>query len=292
MISLKLSVLFPVKDRTKYLPQAIGSVLAGLGELSEDWTLELIVGDNASSRPIEPVVAAIDPSIRVIRHSEDLGIFGNMNALIAESRGDWCHVVHDDDWIMPGFYRRFAAAVAEAPHVQVVSISTRVVDEERGTNRANYPWCDESGMIDGTDLLKKLHSANTLAIVGMLISRQAYHRMGLYREDLHHTGDWDMWQRLARRCPWYFCIENLARFRVHKDTATKRLQQSGQSAVEIRRSIQDARPGMDTWEEYRAGSLNWARMMLRDAQAALIDENPLLARIVSAEAVEILRMFT
>jgi protein O-GlcNAc transferase len=289
---VKLSVLFPVRNRTKFLAQSIGSVLGCLAELPAGWDAELIAGDNASTVPIETAVREISPAVRVIRHEADLGIFGNMNALIAASSGDWCHVVHDDDWILPGFYRRFAAAVAECPSAEVVSIECRLRDEESGKEQASLPWFDASGLVDGIELVRKLHWGNPLSIVGLLVSRRAYGRVGLYREDLPHSGDWEMWKRLAARCPWYWCLEHLARYRIHKGTATHAYLQNGQSARDIRRSIESTVAGMDTWEDYRGGSLLFARSMLRDALNQLGDDNPDLAAITTTEALGILRLFT
>ncbi len=283
---MKLSILFPIKDRVKYLPKSIGSVLACLPELP-GWDIEMIAGDDESRVAVEPIVKDLCPDIRVIRHDRDLG---NMNALLAESTGDFVHFVHDDDWILPGFYTRFAAAVAESPEAEIVSIAARLYQEADGLEKSNASWFDQSGLCDGTELLKKLHFTNPLSIIGMLISRQAYRHVGLYREDLPHAGDWDMWKRLTRR-PWYWCIEYLARYRIHAASATSRHQQDGSAAVDIRRSIESTLPGVETLEAYRAGSMHWVRGLLKDASQSALEGNVELARIAVDQALRILRIF-
>jgi glycosyltransferase involved in cell wall biosynthesis len=287
----KLSVLFPIRNRTKYLAKSIGSVLGCLGELPPDWEIELLAGDNASARVLEPVIRDISPDITVLRWREDLGIFGNMNALIANSTGDWCHIMHDDDWILDGFYDCFAAAVADRHESEIVSIGARLWREADDTTAAHAPWFDESGIVEPRELLSKLHGGNPFSICGMVVSRKAYHRVGLYREDLLHAGDWDMWKRLAASVPWYWCAELLARYRIHDGSATSRYQQDGQTAVDIRRSIESTKVGIDTMEAYRTGSLCWARQMLGDAVRQLNEDNPNLARITVEEALKILSLF-
>jgi len=288
---MKLSVLFPVRNRTKYLAKSIGSVLECLGELPIGWEIELLAGDNASARLLEPVITDISPDITVLRWGEDLGTFGNMNALVAASSGDWCHILHDDDWILPGFYRRFAAAVAERPEAGMVSIGARAWREANGTTAAHAPWFDRSGLVEPRELLARLHGGNPFSICGMIVARHAYHRVGLYREDLPHAGDWDMWKRLAARVPWYWCAELLARYRIHDGSATSRYQQDGQTAVDIRRSLEGTLIGVNTMEAFRTGSLAWARGMLADAVRQLGEDNPDLAKITVDEALKILRLF-
>lgn len=284
---MKLSIVFPMRNRTKYIAQAIKSVLACLSELEgQGWEYELIVGDNASTVPIEPLVTELSPLIRYIKWPEDRGIFGNMNSLIAASDGDWIHCVHDDDWILPKFYERFCLAFEHPLLTQVISIGARLFREDDGNETSNEPWYDNSGLVDGHNLFGKLAFGNPFSICGMLVSREAYQRVGLYREDLPHAGDWDMWKRLALTVPWFWCIETLARYRVHKGTATSAYLQNGQCAVDIRKSIEMAATvcPMDSFEAFRTGTIRYMLNLCVDAAKLIKEDNFDLAKIYVQQA--------
>jgi len=289
---MKLSILMPVKDRTNLLPISLGSVLRGLEEL-EGIETQILIGDNASTIPLEPAIRAISDLPRIVRHDFDRGIWGNTNALIDHSDGEWIHLMHDDDWLLPGFYTRWRKAIEEEPEAGVVSIGARLWREAEELEQSSPPIFDQSGICDARKLFAHLHDKNRFCVSGMLIARSSFNRVGMFRVDLPHAGDWEMWRRLALAIPWYYCLEQLARARVHKGSATTRYCQDGQVPRDIRRSIETVMSAvpMDSWMAFCAGSRQLAQGMLRDAHAAMSEENWELATITVEEALKIMRLF-
>jgi len=287
---MRLSILFPVKDRTKFLAQSIGSVLACLPELERHADYELILGDNASTEDVAGAARDVCPSIRVIRHAEDLGIFGNMNALIMASTGDWIHVVHDDDWILPGFYARFLKALEEVPEAGVVSILPRIVNDETGQEAAMPRWFDRTGIQKPDAILAHLYTGTSFSIVGMLVARPAYDRVGLFDQSIPHSADWQKWKQLAAAVPWFYCPESLCRFRSHKESMTSRYQSAGDIPSDIRRAIaMDVVPDR-LREIHRLAVMGWASSIANDAKIYLGEGNIPLARICLTEAFNILAL--
>ncbi len=278
---MKISILIPVKDRTKYLAQSIGSIAQCLPELANRCDYELILGDNCSEdRNIGVVARGFCPQIQVIRHRKDLGIFGNMNALLKASSGDWIHFCHDDDWILPGFYTRWLKALEESPEAGVVSILPRVVHEDKGGAVTPMPrWFDRTGIHRPEQLLAHLYQGTCFCIIGMLVKRSAYDQVGRFNETLPHSADWEMWKRLAASgVPWYYCQESLCRYRNHEGTMTARYLTDGTVAENIARTIAQDKVPHQLAEIHRAASLTWAAAMASDAKTYIGEDNAFMAR--------------
>jgi glycosyltransferase involved in cell wall biosynthesis len=284
---MKLSILFPVKDRTKYLPQSIGSVLTCLPELAGH-EHELILGDNASTQDVAGAALRICPEIRVTRHTEDLGIFGNMNALIQASTGDWIHIVHDDDWIIPGFYARFLSALKESPEVGIVSILPRIVNEQTGQEAAMQRSFDRGGIQKQDAILAHLYAGTSFSIIGMIVARWAYDLVGPFDQSIPHSADWQKWKELAAVVPWYYCQDSLCRFRFHDESMTAKYQTMGEVPGDIRRAIaMDVVPDR-LREIHRLAVMGWASSIANDAKIYIGNNNLANARICLAEALKIL----
>ncbi len=73
----------------------------------------LVVDDSPLEAAVEQQLRTIDPEGRIAYHhnATRLGIGGNWNRAIELSRGTWIHLLHQDDHILPGFYRQLAPAL-------------------------------------------------------------------------------------------------------------------------------------------------------------------------------------
>jgi len=93
MQPIRISVLMPVYNGMPYLAEAVGSVLA---QDEKDW--ELVISDNGSTDgSLDYLDSLLDPRIRVFRQHQNLGIFGNLNFLLAEARAEVAKILCSDD---------------------------------------------------------------------------------------------------------------------------------------------------------------------------------------------------
>ncbi|MCX7370353.1 MAG: glycosyltransferase family A protein [Alphaproteobacteria bacterium] len=102
--------------------------------------LDKVINQNIAPDRMEILIADDDPQsefgARVAewsqgralytRNPHNIGTFPSMNAAISRSRGEWVHIVADDDWVGPDFYAVMENAIAAAPQEIGVAVSHHV----------------------------------------------------------------------------------------------------------------------------------------------------------------------
>ena len=122
----RISVLMPVYNGMPYIPEAVESVLA---QDEQDW--ELVISDNGSTDSTRDYLSTLqDPRIRVHLQQANLGIFGNLNFLLAQAQASIAKILCADDKLLPGALARIAAFMEERPWC-AVSRCWRLGDKQR-----------------------------------------------------------------------------------------------------------------------------------------------------------------
>lgn len=111
---MRYSVLLPTRNGGAFLRACIQSVLS-----QDHDDFELVISDNANTDETPEIIRefASDPRVRAIRLDELVGVTENWNAAYAQSSGDYILMMGDDDYLLPGYFRRIDALIAqyEAP---------------------------------------------------------------------------------------------------------------------------------------------------------------------------------
>lgn len=105
----KVSIGMPVYNGQEYLEDAVNAILR---QSFEDF--ELIISDNCStddSVAICETLAAMDPRIRLVRQTENLGAIGNFNALVHLANGQYFKWAAHDDLMESSFLKRCVEAL-------------------------------------------------------------------------------------------------------------------------------------------------------------------------------------
>lgn len=216
-----LSVMMPVRDPGPHLETALRSVL---GQLQGSDSVQVAVVDDGSREDIAPRVRGVDPGGRVEIHRVDrpTGLSGNLNRSIALARGHLIHLLHQDDFVLPGFYSRMRRAFERAPMVGMAFCRTRIVDRDgHCLKRTSGPqlW---SGIARGW--IAKIAMRQRVQAPSAVVARSTYEQLGGFRDDLRLAMDWEMWVRIASQYPVWFEARALAAFRRHRDSETARLR--------------------------------------------------------------------
>jgi len=115
-----VSVLTPVYNGAKYLPQCIESVLA---QTYQHWTY-IIVNNRSTddSLSIAREYERKDSRIRVHDNPQHLPMLQNFNSALRQISPDakYCKIVHADDWLMPECLERMVALAEANPSVAIV----------------------------------------------------------------------------------------------------------------------------------------------------------------------------
>ena len=114
----KISVIIPVYNVEKYLPQCLESVC---GQMYRE--LEIILVDDGSadrSGEICDEWSRKDPRIKVI-HKNNGGVSSARNEGLKAAKGPLIGFVDADDWLEPGMYKKMIRAYCVHPDADVVS---------------------------------------------------------------------------------------------------------------------------------------------------------------------------
>jgi glycosyltransferase involved in cell wall biosynthesis len=217
--------MIPTYNCAELLRQTLKSVLAG--GLPDD--AEVVVVDDCSTKddPERVVREVGDGRVRFVRNPHNLGAVPNFNACVRLARGDLVHVLHGDDFVLPGFYPAVLAAAARWPDAGFLCTRAFVVDEageiEGLTPRLRHmeaPTREVGPLVYG---------GNVILTPSAVVRRAAYQRVGLFDEGLVHVADWELWVRVVAACGGVCVNRPLASYRVFAGQDTARLRLTGEN---------------------------------------------------------------
>ena len=195
MTSPVVSVVLPMRDALRTLPEAVDSVLA-----ERDVALELVCVDDGSSDDGPRFVterARDDARLRLVA-SRGRGIVAALETGIALTHGRYVGRMDADDISVPG---RFASSVAHLdahPGVAVVGTRVRVLlddpaDEAHGVER-HVAWMN--ALLTPEDHARDRFVDSPLCHPSTTMRREALIEVGGYREG-PFAEDYDLWLRLV-----------------------------------------------------------------------------------------------
>jgi GT2 family glycosyltransferase len=231
------SVMIPTYNPDlDYLAQALAGVLA---QDPGRAAMEIAVVDDASDRvdPIRSLRIAGGSRIAWFRQERHVGIGENWNACIRGARGQWVHILHQDDLVRPGFYARLREGIESAPAVGAAFCRDAVVDGQGHRRLSQVPVRRTAGIVE--DWIEHVFVGLHLRASAVVVRRSVYEALGGFSLDLSYALDWDMWKRIAAAYPLWYEPGELAAYRRHGGCASTRFMRSGATHIaEIRRSIE------------------------------------------------------
>jgi hypothetical protein len=219
------SVMIPVYNSTNYLAKTLESVL------SQDpgpdiMQIEVVDGHSTVNLPESLVRQIAGDRVGVFRHPTPLSMSANWNSCIDRARGEWVHILHADDFVLPGFYSRLRESLSGRKDVAAAFTRWMTVDEADHIMSHAPAERETAGVLP--DSLERIASAQIIQCASIVVQKSTYQEVGGYRSDLSFVLDWEMWVRLASRRPFWYEPEPLACYRVHTKSETSRLQRLGE----------------------------------------------------------------
>ncbi|GAA0966389.1 glycosyltransferase family 2 protein [Actinocorallia libanotica] len=126
-----LSVVVPVRDVARYVPDLLRSLLHNT---RRDFEF-LVVDDASRDRTAELVAGAGVPGLRLIRHPAPLGPGAARNTGLAQASGRYLTYLDGDDWIRPGYLAELVAAISGLGCDFVIGDHIRVTGRRRQPRR-------------------------------------------------------------------------------------------------------------------------------------------------------------
>ena len=225
MPNVKISILMPTYNGMKYLEHAIGSVLS---QEYRDW--ELIISDDGSTDGTRDYLAALnDPRIVVHFQARNLNIFGNLNFLFSQAKGEIVQILCQDDYFTADdSLDRILAEWATLPQEVAFLRMNHTSEGNKGLARIEGPILPPTVRPNESDLLFFIFGCIPGNLSNVSVRMSLVQDAGMFRTDLPYAGDFEFWSRLGHVHPWSISKIKAVHVRGHSDQASRTLNTRGE----------------------------------------------------------------
>jgi glycosyltransferase involved in cell wall biosynthesis len=192
----RVDVVIPCYNYGRYLRGCVASALDQPGV-----DVRVLVLDDASSDETPAVGAELarhDPRVEFRRHRANRGHIATYNEGLAWSSGDYTLLLSADDLLTPGALVRAASVMDRRPDV-VLTIGREIKTPDPRPEEFTPPARYGCRVLTGPEFLESCCRVieNPVSTPSAVVRTAAQHRVGGYRKELPHSGDMEMWLRLA-----------------------------------------------------------------------------------------------
>ncbi|UFS71307.1 glycosyltransferase [Geomonas sp. RF6] len=218
----EVSICIPTYNSAAYLRESLDSIAAQTYR-----SAEVIISDNASTDDTTEIAAeyAALYGWRLHINRENLGPFGNFNALIGMAAGRYVAIYHADDVYHRSIVEESLAVFRENPGVMLVGALSTEIDGN-GSVLKEYrlpPLIEETGrsVHRFEDVLRGVLTSGRdrafLITPTVMVRREAYEKLGTFSMTGRYgsAGDYEMWLRIARSHQISIINKRLLRYRIH-----------------------------------------------------------------------------
>jgi glycosyltransferase involved in cell wall biosynthesis len=231
------SVVITVYRRVRFLARALRSVLTQAPGPDE---MEIHVIQDGADEPTAAEVRSLVTTLGAGRVTfraagERLGQPAIFNRCLEVARGRFVHLLHDDDWVAPGFYRALRIGLDDQARPGAAFCRHWYTDADGLPLRLSWLEGEAAGTIP--DWLERIAVCCRLQTPAIVVRRDVYERLGGFHPAARSAFDWEMWVRIAAHYPVWFEPTPLAHFRTHPDGESSSLRRSGALVADARRAL-------------------------------------------------------
>lgn len=214
-----ITVVLSVYNGGKYLVESVESVL----RQSLD-QFEFIINDDCSTDNSWKYLQSLkDQRIKLMRQSENCGLFANLNQMISISRSPLIKLWSQDDIMYGDCLSKIVEFHKTYPGIGF-SYTGRDLIDEYGTLKPNND-IDNTPEIISTELHTKIaYYIGSIAgnIANVSINKSALKKVGLFNETMKISADFDMWVRIAEFYETGHIRQNLIQLRDHSGQLSRK----------------------------------------------------------------------
>jgi GT2 family glycosyltransferase len=222
--------MIPTYNCVHYLRRTLESVLSQ-DPGPEEMQIEVV--DNCSTKD-DPEALVKDLGkgrVGFHRNPSNLGATRNFNTCIRRSHGQWVHILHGDDIVLPGFYSAYRPLASDPAAVMIMGRHL-VIDPNDCWLAVGGPFPAE-GSVFIPDFGVRQGRQQLGHCAAVAVRRSAYEQVGGFCTYFDHVTDWDMWFRVGQTGTVAGTTRPYAAYRAHPDSETSRLLVSGANIREI-----------------------------------------------------------
>jgi len=229
------SVMIPTYNpREEYLEETLMSVLQQ-DPGPEQMQIEVVDDCSNDNTACEVSRRIGGGRVKFHREPENRGLANTWNRCVEQARGHWVHILHQDDFVLPGFYNALREG-AEQSDAGSVFCRCAIVNSKGRRVSISELHQESAGLLD--DWHAKITVQQLIRCPAIAVRRIVYERLGGFLPHLRFVADWEMWQRIASQFSFWFEPSILASYRVHSHSATSRLRFDAADVREVREMIE------------------------------------------------------
>lgn len=192
-----VDIVVPCYRYGHFLRECVESVLA-----QQEVEVRILVIDDASPDDTAEVATELTTQssrVTFVRHATNKGHIATYNEGIDWATADYYMILSADDYLLPGALASAASLMDAHPNVGL-TYSRAVTLDHCGTNALNV--VDEAKgaawrVLPGLEFIKLCRARNIVPTPTAVVRTSLQRRLGGYRPELPHSGDLEMWLRLA-----------------------------------------------------------------------------------------------
>ena len=216
------SVMIPTYNPSALLKETLASVRLAIDHAHGSFQVELVDDASPTSRP-EPFAEDAGKGVAWHVRSSNGGLAICWNECIARARGRLIHILHQDDTVLPDFYREME--ILEASTSEAGMLFCRAVTRSPEGTSLDPLEQEQAGIIP--QWLEKISGGQRLLCPSVVVRRETYAKVGGFDPRLKFVIDWEMWVRIASASEVAYLPKALVEYRIHSSSETARLKASG-----------------------------------------------------------------
>lgn len=228
------SVMIPTYNCANYLRDTLNSVLSQ-DPGSEIMQIEVIDDCSTKDDPKAVVEEIGRGRVSFYRQPQNVGLVKNFETCLQRSRGQLVHILHGDDYVLAGFYRKMGQLFAQYPEIGAGFCRHIYTDIQGHWQEISPLEQQESGVL--SNWLEKIASGQRIRTPSIVVRRDVYEKLGGFDRRFSCTGeDWEMWVRIATTYPFGYEVEPLAAHRSNLGSLSHTTMQSGKFFYDLRQA--------------------------------------------------------
>jgi len=229
------SVMIPTYNCANYLRETLASVLAQ--DPGADVMQIEVIDDCSTKDDPQAVVEELGRGrVGFYRQPQNLGHTKNFTTCLERSRGKLIHLLHGDDCVRNGFYRKIQQAFEENLNIGAAFCRHIFMDENSHWQFISPLEQPKSEIL--SNWLEQIAVQQRIQTPSIVVRRNIYEQLGGFDRRMSCWGeDWEMWVRIAVNYPVWYEVEPLALYRKGSTSLTGRSIRTGQNIQDFRRAI-------------------------------------------------------
>ena len=209
-----VDVIVPCYRYGQFLRECVVSVLTqSIQEIRV-----LIINDHSPDNTAEIAAELLkeDSRISYMRHPTNKGHIYTYNEGIDWVSADYLLLLSADDYLLPGALKRAVMLMDTNPRVGFAFGNSFVTDEQGGKRLTTSLQCENGERIlTGQEFITLSGPRNIVSTPTAVVRTELQKRLGGYRTELPHSGDMELWLRLAAHASVGFIEAPQAVYRRH-----------------------------------------------------------------------------